>query len=64
VHTRLGRWISTNKKSVLLFFREEKQRKEGKMEVSASLEVWDNEQKQQLEQLIESYKKVFKERKG
>jgi len=34
------------------------------MEVSASLEVWDNEQKQQLEQLIESYKKVFKERKG
>lgn len=48
----------------MLFFREEKQRKEGKMEVSASLEVWDNEQKQQLEQLIESYKKVFKERKG
>jgi hypothetical protein len=53
------------KKFVLFFLREGKKKGEViKLEMKAYLEVCSGEKRQQLQQLIESYKDVFQEPQG
>ena len=59
------RIMGNTKKFVLLFLREGKKQGEGnKLDMKASLEGCSGEQRQKLQKLIESYRKVFQETRG
>jgi hypothetical protein len=55
------RLIYTNMNSIWLFFGKQKKQEEWNIYTHASLEGCDSNKKKELEQLIESYKKVFYE---
>jgi hypothetical protein len=57
--------MGSTKKFVLLFLREGNQQGVGnKLDMKASLEGCSGEQRQQLQQLIKSYKEVFQVPQG